>query len=143
MNQSKLDRLESAMSYTGENPEAGTRAEIYIINDGAEEETRNLLCELIAELRNSCATDLAYEIVSTAIDLVVDQDGEAEDWQELADDSASVYTSTRLSYLHVSNQYEISEFVRDMDMDIETACALWYDQQVGEVCEKLSEWVSE
>lgn len=143
MNQSKLDRLESAMSYTGENPEAGTRADIYIINDGVDEETRNFLCELIAELRNSCATDLAFELVSTAIDLVVEQDGEAEDWQELADDSASVYTSTRLEYLHQSNQDEITDIVKEYDNDIQTACAVWFERQVGEVCEKLSEWVSE
>ena len=56
-------------------------------------------------------------------------------------ETASVYTSTRLSYLNQSNQYDITEVLKECSCDIATACAIWYDRKVAEACEELVAYI--
>lgn len=59
-------------------------------------------------------------------------------------DSASVYTATRLSYLNVWNQGDISQLMHNNDIaDIETACAYWFDERVIEAGNLIINWVNE
>jgi len=42
----------------------------------------------------------------------------------------SVYSWDRLQYLTINNQDEIAELVQNYKVDIQTACAIWFDEQV-------------
>ena len=58
--------------------------------------------------------------------------------EEIADGSASVYTSERLAYLYPINQQEISDIMREYSLgDIATACAVWYDSMVAHACRAI------
>ena len=145
--ETRLEMLREAMEYTGENPPEHTRANIYLISDKCDTELKSFLINLISEENFGGMHDLSYEIVSKAIDILVDnsEDGslDEDDLMDLCNDSASVYTATRLSYLNPYNESEISDRIKDFGCDIQTACAMWYDEMVYEVVIKLFEWVKE
>ena len=145
--ETKLEMLREAMEYTGENPPEHTRADIYLISDKCDPELKSVLMGLIYDENIGGTHDLGYEIVSNAIDILVDnsEDGSLneDDLMDLCNDSASVYTATRLSYLNPYNESEITNRIKDFDCDIQTACAIWYDNMVYEAVTKLFAWVME
>lgn len=99
------------------------------------------------ELHEETGTfELDYSIMSDACDIVSEQELDALencDWTELADGSVSVYTGIRLSYLCPANEGDITEIVKEYACDIQTACAVWYEQHVANCCERLAQWVLE
>ena len=66
---------------------------------------------------------------------------EVADLYELSLDSASVYTATRIGYINLQNQDEISEAVKLHDCDMQTSAAVWYDGKVAIACEMLRDYV--
>jgi len=92
--------------------------------------------------------DIDYQIFNTACDIIsevyaneAEQQRENKDEreneeritdciEEATNDSASLYTSSRLDYLNTWNQDEIAMIVRSAQVDIADACAMWYEQQV-------------
>lgn len=59
------------------------------------------------------------------------------DIYEYDNEFASIYTATRLSYLNVWTQDEISEKQKEFECDIAEACAVWYNEQVTNVIHAL------
>lgn len=97
-------------------------------------ETEKLL-EIVYAIREEWAeTDKAYEIVSQAVDIVVE-------WydEDTSIESASVYTRERLDYLTIYNQDDITNIVKKYNCDIATACAYWYDERVRQAVNLLIE----
>ena len=86
---------------------------------------------------------LNYSIMARACDLIVEHwdtknNGKDISWEEIADGSASVYTTERLAYLYPINQQEISDIMRTYSLgDIATACAVWYDNMVAHACRAI------
>lgn len=77
--------------------------------------------------------DQAYTIVYDAInsiDIEDLQDYEYIENQEYnSKEFASIYTNTRLQYLTINNQYDITQILRETDCDdIATASSIWYDR---------------
>ena len=101
--------------------------------------------------------DLAYEIFSHACNIVsevyadyVENDKETREpadpeseISERVSGSASYYTSDRLGYLTMWNQDEISEVVRSNGVDIDEACAYWYDAQVEQAAILIVKWIND
>ena len=86
--------------------------------------------------------DLDYEIFSDALNVLHDvdyKDLENFDIYENTEEYASVYTAVRLSYLNNWTQNEISDKQKEYGCDIETACAVWYDEQVLNIINELVE----
>jgi hypothetical protein len=142
----KFEEVIHAMRYTGDGIEKGERAEIYLIDDKLpkESEVRAILMRNIWDDRIGGADDLSYEICARACDLIseseVDELGESED-MFYESESASVYTDERLKYLNIYNQDEISEKQKEFDCDIQTACAVWYDDMVRSVALELRDYI--
>lgn len=96
--------------------------------------------------------NLDYETFSHACDIVSEiyadkpnatDDEVTEDIYERSHDSASVYTSTRLSYLNNQNESDISELVKETSYNsIASACAIWYDKQVEQQAIIIKDWVN-
>ena len=84
--------------------------------------------------------DLNYEIMNDALNELYDQDfKDLSDYDVYNSESeyASVYTSERLSYLNNWTEDEITEVMKEYECDIQTACAIWYDQQVKNIITEL------
>lgn len=145
--ETKLEMLREAMEYTGDNPPEHTRANIYLITDKCDSGLKSVLMGLIYDENIGGTHDLGYEIASQAIDILVDnsEDGslDEDDLMDLCTDSASPYNNTRLSYLNIFNEHEITDRIKDFSCDINTACAIWYDNMVYEAVTKLFAWVME
>ena len=139
-NQEKLTALSTA--YTVKKVE-DAREQITVIND--ENPIKEDIKAIQFRLNDSTGTfELDYEIMWSACDILsdIELDKLADaDLYELANDSASVYTSTRLGYLSNQNEGDISDILKEYNSDIQTACAIWYDQQVAHACEMLREYV--
>lgn len=118
------------------------REQIKIINEALPEEVQKAIRDIQHKLNEQTGTfELDYEIMADACGIVTNDITLPEaDFYELANDSASVYTGTRLSYLNISNQEEISEKAKEYGCDIATACAVWYDEQVATACELLRDY---
>jgi len=146
----KITTLSNAFTYTGDEPKNHVRANIYLLNEKLSEEDEKALLGVISEIDdNGADRDIAYEIVSKACDVITDKhDQELNDKQltldtiaETMDGFASVYTGTRLSYLNHWNQSEISDLLKDFNIDIADACAYWYDNQVHQASTLLLELI--
>lgn len=90
--------------------------------------------------------DLSFEILSDASYVInnIELDQlEDSDFGELCNDSGSVYTDARLAYLSFRNQDEVTDIVKEYSCDIQTACAVWYDQKVAEACEALRDYIKD
>lgn len=109
--------------------------------------------ELVALfLEHYAVQDLDYETFSVACDIVSDiydtygkdtDDEATERIYEQASDSASIYTSDRLSYLNNNNEYEIAEIAQEYATDsISSACAIWYDKQVEQAAIIIKDWIN-
>lgn len=103
--------------------------------DTAPQELRDLFLE------NFEVKDLDYEIFSRACDDVAEVDLRDLEGSEFTGDFASVYTFDRLQYLDNNNQDEISEYVKSYEVDIATACAIWYDERVNSACGLIRDYV--
>ena|SRR3990167_5835279 len=117
----------------------------YHFTDTAPRELKDLYLEHY-EVR-----DIDYETFGQAIDLVrtiyedkpeAIDDEATEEIYERASDSAGVYNDERLGYLNIWNQDDIAEIVRDMGVDIATACAVWYDRQVEQSAIIIKDWIN-
>lgn len=112
----------------------------YYFTETAPQELRDLFLE------NYEVNDLDYEIFSKACDIIAEMSVSELESDEASDaiqerESASVYTFDRLQYLDNSNQHEISEFCQNYKVDIATACAIWYDEQVQNACGLIREYI--
>ena len=141
----KLEAIEKAMEFTGENPEKGTRANIYIINEKCDDEVRKFLIDLMHDSNIGGTMDLNYEITAKACELFCDIESikDLEDEENACEaEVASVYTADRLAYLNNSNEVEISETMKEYDCeDISTGCAIWYDNMVRQAYEEIKNWI--
>lgn len=124
----------------------GTDEDIVVFND------KSAIAEDIKaiqfKLNDQTGTfELDYDIMRDACYAVseLDENGlESADANELAEDTASVYTAARLSYLNVNNQAEISDILNEYDgLDIADAAAEWYQRQVSTAVQMLIDWVLE
>lgn len=115
-------------------------------SDSAPEELRDIFLE------HYDVKDGDYERFGEACDLLAEiyndneqeQDGMSpieEMIYERASEIASTYTAVRLEYLNHWNQEDITEYVKQMEVDIATACAIWYDKEVENMCFIIKEWV--
>lgn len=105
--------------------------------DTAPQELRDLFLE------NFEVKDLDYAIFSRACDAVAETSLDDLADYEFEGEFASVYTFDRLQYLDNNNQSEISEFVQNYKVDIATACAIWYDEQVNRACGLIRDYILE
>lgn len=90
--------------------------------------------------------DLDYEIMNDALNVLYDvdyKDLKDLDIYENSEEYASVYTTTRISYLNMWTQDEISEVLKECECDIQTACAIWYDRQVETILQELLTVINE
>jgi hypothetical protein len=136
-NKELFDILSNAYEYK----KIGDR-EIRVIS---EKVAKNIKDDLLGIQRDlDVGFDLSYEITATACGILYDMDFddlENADFYEKSQDTASVYTNERLSVLNCNNQSEISDIQKEYDCDIQTACAVWYEQKVAEACEALREYI--
>lgn len=123
------------------------REQIRIMNDALPADFIEGIKKVQFTLNEETSTfELDYEIMSDACSLITDncndiQELQDADFYELSSDSASVYTATRLSYLTIQTQDEVSEISKEYECDIATAAAVWYDQKVASVCGLLREFI--
>jgi|TARA_R100001530_G_scaffold1410_2_gene2566 hypothetical protein len=134
----KLDSLSDA--YTAKKVE-DEREEITVFNEKNPyySQMKDIQRELADKFR-----EIDYEIMDSACMVLSDVEDKAleeADTYELSNDTASVYNNTRLSYMDIWNQDEVSDIVKELDCDISTACAVWYEQEVARACEMLRSWV--
>lgn len=134
----KISALDNAMKQS----ERDDKTKFYHFTDSASEELKNLYLEHY-EVR-----DGDYERFSTACDTMSELYAEKpedidEAIYERASDCASYYTADRLAILDIWNQDEISDNVRQMDVDISEAAAIWYDKEVENMCFIIKNWVEE
>jgi len=100
--------------------------------------------EIVRHLNDDSIEDIGYEIAYRAAAFLEDADPKdfdtegnyTGDMPELA----SVWTFERLSYLNNDNQRDISDILKEYGCeDIATAAAIWYNQQVAEAINLLTE----
>lgn len=86
--------------------------------------------------------EIGYEIMADACACISDvpyKDLSKVDFYET--ETSSIYTAVRLDYLSTHNEGEISELVKEYDCDIQTACAIWYNNKVAEACNALIDYI--
>lgn len=107
-----------------------------VIKDDAPAPVRDILMKVSDAMYEDCKDlDLAHDITARAALLggyrLVEED--APDPSELAQNTASPYTARRLEYITVHNQDDISELMKEYELDdIATAAAVWYENRVAE-----------
>jgi hypothetical protein len=141
----KIEEIADAMRYTGDKEEAGKnneRPEIYILNE-KKTKTREILFKLIWDDNIGGTNDLSYEICAKACDIIRDVDLEDLENEDLfyENESASVYTSSRIAYLNAKNQDDIIAILKMHNCDIQQACAVWYDDMVRSVAMTLKNYL--
>lgn len=125
------------------------REQIHIINDELPEKFHEAILNIQFKLNEETGTfELDYDIMNDATGIIADNcttPKELEEADFYEHESASVYTSTRLGYLHANNQQDVSDILHEFgkETDIATACAVWYDRQVTRACELLREFIME
>lgn len=122
------------------------REEITIISEDLTPEASEAIKSIQFKLNDETGTfELDYDIMSSACDILANEELEnikSEDVFDNIDEwGASVYTATRLGYLNMNNQDEISDIAKEYGCDIQTACAVWYDRQVETAARMLREWI--
>ncbi len=132
--QEKINLLPQLM--TQKTRDDGTK--FYCFTNKAPEEIKDIYFE------NYEVRDLDYQIFSEACDTVSDiylqkQEGDFED-QIYENEFASYMTGERLSYLNIWNEEEIGHHIMTR-INISTACAIWYDDQVRSACRIINEWI--
>jgi hypothetical protein len=74
--------------------------------------------------------DISYDMMSDAVNNLPSTMDDYDSDSIYENEQASIYTKTRLAYLTIYNQEEITQKVKEYGCDIATACAFWYDEQV-------------
>ncbi len=115
------------------------------------EEAQKAVRDIVFEIDQEGADfETAYEIVSRACTEIMDNEGaieeseakdEIEGFEEWGDNSASVYTETRLGYLNMYNQDDITSKVKDFGCAIQEACAYWYDEKARLAIDRLMRYI--
>lgn len=138
----KLELLSSA--YVTKKVE-DERERITVLSDALPEEAHKAILDIQFKLNEETGTfELDYEIMSDACGIVADTDmSELSEADFYENECSSVYTATRLSYINLNNQSDISEIGREYGVDIAEAAAHWYDEKVIRACEMLRDWVLE
>ena len=123
--------------------------DFYCYKDNLTIEISKGLRDVIFEIDQECHNlDLSYKIANDALNALnalseVDYEDLGDfDQYELDGDFASVYTQTRLGYLNVWNEGDISDLVKEYG-NINTACAVWYDEQVRGAINLLLDFIKE
>lgn len=111
-----------------------------IITDTCDKDLSDILINIIYDDlsgNDNTRYAIAYSACMFFDDLTVEQleniDMDALDEDIQMYESASIYTSERLSYLNNNNEEEIVDILKEYNTEnINTACAcaIWYDQQV-------------
>ena len=123
--------------------------EIVIINEALTPEQNEAINAIQFKLNDETGSfELDYEIMQSACSIVGDltleevkKSSEEGNSYELADNAASVYTGTRLAYLNIYNQDDISVKMKEYNCDIATACAVWYEDMTALVIEMLIAYI--
>jgi hypothetical protein len=108
--------------------------EYYCRKDNTPKYIETILTDTVFAIDQEChSLDLAYTILNDVINELAEielKDLPEYDIYENQTEFASVYTATRLEYLNMWNNEEITQKVKECECDIQTACAIWYDEQV-------------
>jgi hypothetical protein len=118
---------------------------IYIHNEEQPKEFQEAIKDIQFNLNEETGNfELDYEIMANACDNIsIYTPEELEEVNFNEDTYASPYTATRLSYLNINNQEEISTICRGYGIDIQAACADWYDEKVVRACDMLRDYILE
>lgn len=104
------------------------------IKDDAPAPVRDILMQVSDAMYEDCKDfNLAHDITARAALFggyrLVEED--CPDPSELAHNTASPYTARRLEYITVHNQDDISDLMKEYELDdIATAAAVWYELRV-------------
>lgn len=112
----------------------------YFIKPDTQKDIKDFLLEIVYNQNVGGSSDLSYEIIASAVDLLDEDTIETEE-DYIDNDSASVYTYDRLQYLNINNQDEITEVLKEFETDIQNACAYWYDGEVKNVYYQLKDYI--
>lgn len=142
MNKAKFEALDHAIRSEERDGEI-----IYLLNQEAlTPEQYDALRDIAFNIDEEAhSLNLTYEILNDAVNFVSELEPKDlnDDWRDqLSDTFASVYTATRLDYLNVWNQDDITAIVREYQCDIQEACAYWYDEQVSTAIDAIIEWLN-
>lgn len=118
----------------------------YIISNTCDKELKDILLGIIYDENIGGTNDLSYEIAHRACGAIEDielDDLKDDDFDlnEAVGEVANVYIWERLAYLNTKNQDEITEEMRSFDCDIQTACAIWYNDIVLQAVETLRKYI--
>ena len=111
-------------------------AVLFAKDETLEKEVYNTLSDLTRNIESG-NFDLDYKILQSTLAYLDDNDLELDDllndnfeMNYNFDGFASIYTNERLSFLNCNNQSEITQVLKEIECDIQEACAYWYDQKV-------------
>lgn len=114
--------------------------EIYVFSDEVNDEVKKMIQNIMYD--NIENFDLAYEVAGKACEYIANTPLEKlQEANTYEAEHASVYTATRLSYLNVQNQYDITEVLKECECDIQEACAIWFDRAVQVIAENLIAYI--
>lgn len=129
----KYNQIANAFKIHGEK-------EIYVFSDQVNDEVKEVIQDIMYDnIRNF---DLSYEVAGKACEYIASipfEELQKVDIQEA--EHASVYIATRLSYLNLNNQYDITEVLKECGCDIQEACAIWFDRAVQVIAENLIAYI--
>ncbi len=110
--------------------------------------TQNAILDIQHGLDEGISFDLKYNVMSDACNWIDENIEKVEDIKDvdnvkdIFDFQANVYTDVRLSWLTKSNQYDISELMKEYELDdISTACAVWYENRVEDAVIDLVSYI--
>ncbi len=115
--------------------------EFYCLKNDLDEDVKNLILEVMRRL-DQYDFDLQYTMLNDALNELSEvefEDLKGYEVSESESEYASIYTYTRLQYLNNHNEPEIYDTLKEYDCDIQTACAIWYDNQVKDLLTALVE----
>ena len=117
--------------------------------DGTSEKITDIVHDVMYENTNN-NFDLDYEIMDKALMFLsefelkeIEESRDKVDERSYENEYASVYTGQRLSYLNNGNEPEIYDKQKEYESDIQTACAVWFDDQVRTVINGLLDKITE
>lgn len=119
--------------------------EFYCLKDNTPEDIKRLLQDAVYE-NDQHDFDLNYEMLNDALNELNEvefEDLARYDVYDSESEFASVYTAVRLGYLSIWNQDEITEKLKECECDIQTACAVWYDEQVKQLIQTIKDKIIE
>ena len=117
--------------------------DIYIYNPKLNETTKEFLQSLQCD--SGISFELSYKIANNATQLFYGlklEELESEDLNELAQDTASVYTVERLNWIDLNNKGEIEDIMQEYNCkEIDTASAIWFELKTVELAEEIKDFI--